>query len=187
MSFRTLPPELVAGILRQAPDFVSLLSMIETCKLFYEVFKSSSDIIVRATFERTCIRILMAFRTLPKVPRKRNVSENRIIRQVFIRKQSRPRSRTTKLCKSILGILPDLRLIIQRSIIPTSTVIMCRQMAEKEGLSRILQPLNYDNIHLATVDDRMTLWKTDSEVYMEILRRLEHRRIDPERYDGRLL
>ncbi|OBT40547.1 hypothetical protein VE00_08995 [Pseudogymnoascus sp. WSF 3629] len=105
MSFQTLPPELVAGILHRAPDFTSLLSMIETCKLAYEVFKSSSDIIVHAMFERTCIRILGAFSTLPKVPGKRNVSQNRKIQQEFIRKQSRPTSKTANLCKPLLGEL----------------------------------------------------------------------------------
>jgi hypothetical protein len=179
MSFQTLPPELVAGILHRAPDFTSLLSMIETCELAYEVFKSSSDIIVHVMFERTCIRILGAFRTLPNVPRKRNVLQNRKIRQEFIRKQSQPTSKTANLCKPLLGILPDLGLIIQRRIIPKSTVVMCRQLAEKEGLSQILQPLDYDNIYPVTVDDRTTLWKTDSEVYMEILRRIEYHRINP--------
>lgn len=179
MSFQTLPPELVVGILQQAPDFTSLLSMIETCELAYKVFKSSSDIIVHAVFEKTCIRILGTFRTLPKVPGKRNVSQNRIIRQEFIRKRSRPTSKFANLCKAILGILPDLGLIIQRRIIPKSTVVMCRQLAEKEGLSQILQPLDYDNIYPVTVDDRTTLWKTDSEVYLEILRRIEFHRINP--------
>jgi hypothetical protein len=186
MSFQTLPPELVAGILHRAPDFTSLLSMIETCKLAYEVFKSSSDIIVHAMFERTCIRILGAFSTLPKVPGKRNVSQNRKIRQEFIRKQSRPTSKTANLCKPLLGILPDLGLIIQRRIIPKSTVNTCRKLAEDMGLSQILQ-LDYNNIYPVTVDDRTTLWKTDSEVYMEILRRIEYCGINPNRFDGRLL
>jgi hypothetical protein len=176
MPFQTLPPELVAGILHWALDFTSLLSMIKTCKLAYEVFKSSSDIIFHAVFERTCICILETFSTLRKVP------ESRKIRQEFIRKQSRPTSKTANLCKPLLGILPDLE-IIQRRILLESTVVMCRQLAEKEGLSQILQPLDYDNIYQGTVDDRTTLWKTDSEVYMGILRQIEYHRINPDRYN----
>jgi hypothetical protein len=183
MPFETLPPELVAEVLQRAPDFTSLLSMIKASELAYEVFKSSSDIIVHAMFEKTCIRILGAFRTLPKVPGNRNASQNRKIRQEFIRKQSRPTSKIANLCKPLLGILPDLGLIMQRRIIPKSTVVMCRQLAEKEGLSQILQPLDYNNIYPVTVDGRTTPWEIDSEVYMEILRRIEHHRINPDQYN----
>lgn len=182
MSFQTLPPKLVAGILHWAPDFTSLLSMIKTCKLAYKVFKSSSNIII-PIFERTCVRISESFCTLRKVPGNRNVSLNRKIRQEFIRKQSQPTSTTANLCKPLLGILPDLGLIIQQRIIPKSTVVMCRQLAEKVGLSQILQPLDYDNIYQVAVDDRTTLWKTDSEVYTEILRRIEYHRINPDQYN----
>lgn len=177
MSFQTLPPELVAGILLWAPDFTSLLSMIETCKLAYEVFKSSNGTIVCAMFERTCIRTLG---TLGKVPGGRNVSHDRKIRQEFIRKQSRPTSNTAKHCEPLFGMLSDL----QRKIIPKSTVVKYHQLAEKMDLSWILQPLDYDNIYPVTADDRTTLWeKTDSEVYMEIIRRIEYHRINPVKYN----
>ncbi|KFY68148.1 hypothetical protein V496_01268 [Pseudogymnoascus sp. VKM F-4515 (FW-2607)] len=79
--------------------------MIKASELAYKVFKSSSDIIVHAMFEKTCIRILGAFRNLPKVPGNRNASQNRKIRQEFIRKQSRPTSKIANLCKPLLGEL----------------------------------------------------------------------------------
>jgi hypothetical protein len=180
MPFETLPPELVAEVLQRALDFTSLLLMIKALELAYKVFKSLSDIIVYAMFEKTCIRILRAFRTLPKVPGNRNVSQNRKIQQEFIQKQSQPTSKIANLCKLLLGILPDLGLIMQRRIIPKSTVVMCHQLAEKEGLSQILQPLDCNNIYAVTVDGRTTPWEIDSEVYMEILRRIEHHRINPD-------
>ena len=128
--------EIVAKILCRLPDFSSLFSMIESCKLACDTFQSFSNTIVFTIFENFWMRITQTYRAaLPcKIPASHKPS-TRKLRTEFIRKQSRPTSTTAKHCKPLLD---QLGLVIRRKIIPKAAAVVILYKAGDMGFSQVL-------------------------------------------------
>lgn len=110
----------MALILECLPDFTSLLSVIESCRLPYYAYEIRSDTIVSAIFERSCVPVIREYAALPSRTRKRCGE--------YIRKKLR------STYKSPIG----LGLIIQRNITLKSTIIAILRRSYDAGLHRFL-------------------------------------------------